>query len=268
MPIIGRKPPASTARINRSHPIGGRIVRCILHNTPVAMPVELVTGKVLPWATPASVSLVVGADGNFAHEITSDSLDQRIYMSTGHNSFDNVWMRWIVTPSVVADLDMLYRSGATGSSGSYLYLGSSKVKSELATSATSLSTGTRYDILIIYNRAPNTCDLYINGELDTAGFAHASDANAFTIWGDSFSQNIRGVVEMFQMGLGMLSPGQVRQMYLRPYAFLETDDNYDSDVPTSPPPPTSKLFRPANYDGLGGGGPFFADPLAAFPEVR
>lgn len=35
-----------------------------------------------------------------------------------------------------------------------------------------------------------------------------------------------------------------------------------------PPPPPSKLFRPANYNGLGGGGPFFADPLAAFPEVR
>lgn len=38
--------------------------------------------------------------------------------------------------------------------------------------------------------------------------------------------------------------------------------------PPPPPPPSTKLFRPANYNGLGGGGPFFADPLAAFPEVR
>ena len=251
MPIIGRKPPASTARINRSHPIGGRIVRCILHNTPVAMPVELVTGKVLPWATPASVSLVVGADGNFAHEITSDSLDQRIYMSTGHNSFDNVWMRWIVTPSVVADLDMLYRSGATGSSGAYLYLGSSKVKSEAATSATSLSTGTRYDILIIYNRAPNTCDLYINGELDTAGFAHASDANAFTIYGDGFSQNIRGTLDCFMMGLGILDAGTARRMYQHPYECFESGDNYDSNVPTSPPPPPPSTYIGARYQMIG-----------------
>ena len=252
MPIIGVKPSSASVRVNKAHPIGQTLLSCILHNTHPYMPVDIVTGKVRPFATPASVAAGFSADGP-AHIITADGLDQRIYYQTGLNTFDSVWKRWIVTPSVVSSApgDMLYRSGASGTAGAYIWLNNSKFASESTNSAATLSAGTRYDFLLVYKRLPNTCDLYINGELDTAGFAHASDANAFTIYGDGFSQNIRGTLDCFMMGLGILDAGTARRMYQHPYECFESGDNYDSNVPTSPPPPPPSTYIGARYQMIG-----------------